>query len=445
MVNEEEAGAKDVQFRDGTSLNDLLNFNEGLISSRLLTDPEIHRLELDKIFAKVWVPIAHESEIPKKGDYVTRSMGEDPVVVVRDELGEVGVFLNACMHRGMHLCRADSGNSSHFRCPYHGYTYKNNGTLIGVPAAKEAYGDSLDKSKFSLLTAKVEIYNGLIFASWNDNPPALDDWLGSMKWYLDLFFNRTQEGMEVVGSPLKWIIKSNWKLAADNFIGDAYHTLMTHRSAVELGMAPPDPKFAYYGVHVTADNGHGLGLIGAPPNIPLPPYLNLPQEIVAQIEEKLTPEQQEALRRCNFVHGNIFPNLSFLNVMLATEEGQPPVSFMTMRAWNPKGPDEMEVLSWLLVEKEAPEWFKEKSRQSYVRTFGSSGTFEQDDTEIWAGITRATKGVIARRNLNLNYVMGLDKQPEQGDWKGPGTVYQGDYTEANQLGFWRQWAQVISS
>ncbi|WP_081482992.1 SRPBCC family protein [Bordetella petrii] len=102
------------------------------------------------------------------------------------------------------------------------------------------------------------------------------------------------------------------------------------------------------------------------------------------------------------------------------------------------------VFSWVLTEKEASDEWKALARETYVRTFGTSGMLEQDDAEMWKGITRVTKGYIASRNLKFIYRMGIDRKPEQGDWPGPGTVYQGDYSEANQLNIWRQWEKLMS-
>ncbi|WP_201318821.1 aromatic ring-hydroxylating dioxygenase subunit alpha [Paenibacillus sp. EPM92] len=436
---------EDVCLSDGTKVKDLLDLDEGYISSRVIGDPEIHQMEIEKIFSEIWIPVAHESEIPNKGDYVLRFIGNEEVIVSRSEAGVVNIVLNACTHRGSPVCRSEMGNSSHFRCPYHGFTFKQNGDLIGVPAHKEAFGDGFDKSQYSLVKARAATYAGLIFGTFNESAPPLEEQLGSLKWYLDMMLQHTNEGMEVIGAPQRWTVKSNWKLGADNFVGDAYHTFMTHQSAVQLKLVPSgDPKFAFYGVHVSCENGNGLGLIGGPPEYELPPFYGVPQDIVEKIEQKLTPEHQKAFRRLAYIHGNIYPNMSFGYFSWATEDGKHPGSYLTLRQWVPKGPHEMEVFSWVLIEKEAPDWWKELARETYVRTFGSSGMLEQDDTEMWKNITRATKGYIAQSKLKFIYRMGIDRKPEQGDWPGPGTVYQGDYSEANQLNIWHQWQKLLT-
>src|SRR5262245_21756456 len=106
---------------DGTTLDELINVEDYTLSLRLFADPEIYRWELERLFSRAWIVLAHESELPNLGDFVSRSLGEDPVIVSRDEAGQVHVMLNVCAHRGMQVCRAEYGNAESFRCPYHGW------------------------------------------------------------------------------------------------------------------------------------------------------------------------------------------------------------------------------------------------------------------------------------------------------------------------------------
>ena len=104
-----------------------------MIPAHIYGDPEIFALERDRLFARSWVFLAHESEIPDPGDYVVRRVLADSFIVARDESGVVRVMFNMCLHRGMQVCRAEMGNASHFRCPYHAWTYRNDGRLAGLP------------------------------------------------------------------------------------------------------------------------------------------------------------------------------------------------------------------------------------------------------------------------------------------------------------------------
>jgi len=102
----------------------------GLVSREVFVSDEICRLETERIFDRTWVFLAHETELPAAGDFVSRTLGSAPVIVVRDADGTVHALLNSCRHRGARICRADSGNVRNFICPYHGWTYESSGKLV---------------------------------------------------------------------------------------------------------------------------------------------------------------------------------------------------------------------------------------------------------------------------------------------------------------------------
>jgi len=103
------------------------------IHASLYTDPRIFDDEMERIFHRGWVFVGHESEVPRAGDFITRRVGTEPVLMVRGREGEVAIFANRCMHRGTMVCPADRGSTRAFTCPYHGWTYDLSGELLGVP------------------------------------------------------------------------------------------------------------------------------------------------------------------------------------------------------------------------------------------------------------------------------------------------------------------------
>ncbi len=419
---------------------------EGEIPAAIFNDPEIFELEQERVFATSWVYLAHESEIPNPGDYVLRYVVDNPFIVVRDEERRVRALLNVCRHRGMQVCRSEMGNASHFRCPYHGWTYRNDGTLTGVPSQKAAYGDRLDKSRLGLEQIRVEEYNGMIFGTMDPEAPPLEEWLGDIRWYLDLITRRSPEGLEVVGAPQRWVVDVNWKLASENFVGDSYHTLMTHRSMVELGVAPRDARYAMYGeqIHIPG-KGHGSMVIGAPPGAKLPPFWGYPEEMLERARTSYpTKEQFDVARETRIMLVTVFPNLSIHNPIRSPHHKyQGAVPMLTFRVWNPIGPGRIEIFSWFLVEKDAPEEFKKLSSWSYLRSFGISGTFEQDDAEIWSLITKGA-GTYMGRKHRLNYQMGTHQEPDP-DWPGPGVAYPINFTDVNLRSFYSRWLEMMRS
>src|SRR5262245_58977126 len=124
----------------------LVDLAAGQISREIFVNDEIYREELERVFTRAWLFIGHESQIPNPGDFFVSSMGEESVILCRDRAGKVHVFLNSCRHRGMKVCRYDDGNTAEFQCPYHGWSYATDGTLVGVPLAKDAYGAQLDRT-----------------------------------------------------------------------------------------------------------------------------------------------------------------------------------------------------------------------------------------------------------------------------------------------------------
>src|SRR5699024_1146148 len=117
----------------------------------------------------------------------------------------------------------------------------------------------------------------------------------------------------------------------------------------------------------------------------------------------------------------------------------PPTPFLSFRFWEPIARNRTRIHSYLVVDKSAPEDFKRETAETYVRTFGPSGTFEQDDTENWEDCTLVNSGKIAQQ-YNLHYGMNLGVRPDP-DFPGPGKAYPGSYGERTQLAFYGEWAR----
>jgi phenylpropionate dioxygenase-like ring-hydroxylating dioxygenase large terminal subunit len=430
------------RLRDNTDLMDLVSEEKARISRRVYVDPELYELEQERLFRRAWLFLAHDSELRNKGDYVTRTLAGEPVVLVRGDDGVVRGFLNSCRHRGMKLCRADSGHLSFIRCPYHGWTYSRTGALRGV-FAKELYdADHLKKEELGLVpVTRLENYKGLYFGSWNADIPALPDYLGKMKFYLDLLVARTDGGTEIVGTPQIWDVQTNWKFPTDNFTGDNFHLYSTHGSAVSLGLLPPDPMSLSYGHLIRAEGGHVLHVVPGPPD-PAFEYFGLPKELVPHLQRNLSPQQLDFARKYTYSVGTIFPNFSFLQVMIQGDAASPPAPFLSFRLWEPTGPTTTRIWSYLFIDKEASPAYRKASYETYVRTFGPSGIFEQDDLENWEECTRVNQGPIAQR-YTLHHGMGFHLKPDP-EFPGPGDAWPGSYGERTQLAFYGEWQRWLT-
>jgi phenylpropionate dioxygenase-like ring-hydroxylating dioxygenase large terminal subunit len=286
----------------------------------------------------------------------------------------------------------------------------------------------------------VDSYRGLIFACWDDGAPSLDEYLGDARWYLDLMLGRTEAGMEVVGPPQRWVANMNWKLGSDNFCGDGYHVWTLHRHAYEMGVIPE--KAVRNGHVISTDYGHGIRIQTAPADAPIPDYVGMEPELLPMLERNLSEEQRAILRKAVVVHGNLFPNLSFVLSLAAGDPDDPASGFLNFRLWQPTTAGKSEIWSWFMVDSEASQRYKEASRRAYVRTHGVSGTFDQDDLEVWTNITSTAHGAVSREST-FNYVMGIGTPPDE-SWPGPGTVYPVDYSEANQRAFYAAWLAMMS-
>lgn len=192
------------------------DFSDGLIDRAIYSNPKIYRQELQRIFARAWNFMCHETQIPNAGDYFTSFVGEDQVIIVRGEDGEVRVLLNTCRHRGNALCRAELGNTKSFVCSYHGWTYGLDGKLIGLPGKTHFYRDDIDQAAWGLVrAAKVEHYKGFYFATLDPMAPSLFDYLGDVG-RTGIESMLTQGDVVAIDGVQKNIIDCNWKIAVDN-------------------------------------------------------------------------------------------------------------------------------------------------------------------------------------------------------------------------------------
>jgi len=443
---------------DGTRLIDLVDVERREVSMRLFSDPEVYELELEHLFARSWIMVAHESEIPDVGDFVTRNVGEDPVIVARGREGDIHVSLNMCTHRGMQVCRTDDGTQPSFKCPYHGWVFGLDGNLVGTPFERDMYGGVLDRPSLGLRQARVATYAGMVFVNWDDDAPPLEEFLGGYSWYLDLIYDRTPGGIECVGSPQRWVMDANWKIPSEQFNGaDGYHVATLHRSLFEAMLPDADvgeitaaSRRGLFGMDISSDLGHGMRTI-APARRPvfrnvtgrdrfdepedlstlealrLNPPTNLPADMADQVAAKLTDGQARGLLMYEPAAGGLFPNLGFASGNVHTHM--------------PLGVGAFEMRSWIFVEKDAPAEFKETVRKSLLQSFGTSGTIEQDDAECWPAMQRNARGVIGRREKMRYQAFVGDRGPD--GWEGGEHTHEGFSKDDSAWAWWLAYREYM--
>ncbi|MGB4765517.1 MAG: Rieske 2Fe-2S domain-containing protein, partial [Rugosibacter sp.] len=150
----------------------------------VFTDQAYYDQEQEHIFrGETWSFVGLDAELPNNGDFKSTAIGDTPVIVTRDQNGQLHVFKNLCMHRGALLVRESRGNVKSFDCVYHQWSFDLTGALRGVPMRRGVRGEggmppAFDMANFGLDALRVEVMNGLIFASFSKTVEPLADYLG---------------------------------------------------------------------------------------------------------------------------------------------------------------------------------------------------------------------------------------------------------------------------
>ena len=227
------------KFNLAQTLEDWPQAGEGFaVPYSLFTEQEAYTAEQERIFrGETWSFVALEQEIPEVGDFKSTFIGETPVIVMRDEEGGVNVVVNRCAHRGAKVCRSLRGNVPNLECVYHSWAYNLKGDLIGVPFRRGLKGNGgmpkdFDMKQHSLQSLRVEIFNGLVFASFSSSVADLETYLGPMAGAaIRRIFNRP---IKILGDERQRIY-GNWKLYAEN-TRDPYHASLLHLFHATFGL-----------------------------------------------------------------------------------------------------------------------------------------------------------------------------------------------------------------
>jgi phenylpropionate dioxygenase-like ring-hydroxylating dioxygenase large terminal subunit len=186
------------------------------------TSPQFYEFELEAIFCKEWVCLGHVHQIPRPGDYFTITIGDDPLIVVRDESGDVRVVSAVCRHRGMVLAEGSGHCDRLLVCPYHEWSYDLRGNLVGAPGMGRTR--DFDKRRVRLPSLRTEVWKGFIFAHYDEDAEPLSPRLAELEPIIERYRIESLQ----LAHPSSYSFDANWKIVMENAI-ECYHCSRLHR------------------------------------------------------------------------------------------------------------------------------------------------------------------------------------------------------------------------
>ena len=397
------------------------------VNRRAFIDTGVMDREFEAVFDTCWLYLGHESELPKPGDFVTRTVARRNILFTRDGQGKLHALFNTCAHRGATVCREAKGNSRVFQCFYHGWVYGCDGKLKGQPG-EESYTAAHRESGLGDMVPvpKLASYAGFSFVCFDPDAMPLSDYLAGAKDILDLIASHSESGMTIVEGAQEYAIRANWKLLAENSI-DGYHANTTHASYLDYlknvsgGLVP----MPLAGRSYELGNGHAVLEYQAPWGRPIAQWVPLFGEQgkteMAAINDRLVERLGEdkakriATRNRNLL---IFPNLVINDVMA-----------ITIRTFYPVAPGQMMVNGWALAPKEESEWARKYRLYNFLEFLGPGGFATPDDVEALQACQAGFSNTGSAGWSDLSKGMGRD-EPSYDD-------------ELQMRAFWTRWNQLV--
>jgi phenylpropionate dioxygenase-like ring-hydroxylating dioxygenase large terminal subunit len=404
----------------------------GAVHRQIYKSPEVFSMEMDRIFKGTWVFVGHESEVREPGDYRTMRIGTEPVIFVRDQSGRLQVLVNRCRHRAATVCQQQSGNAQSFRCHYHGWTYRADGRLIGVPYP-ERYDDDVRERLGLLALPRVEAHRGVVFASFNQEVPPLADHLGpAALGYLDRWLDHCGGRPFVAHREAHQLtVASNWKLQVENGL-DGYHGGFTHRSFFNLMQKRTGKSVRYASGLPTAQVkafAHGNAAVD-PETTSRQPLLNriaaLPDadRLLAELRAEAGDSYEDLIDGLPGpgINIGIFPNLQLIGIHLRRIQ---PLSF-----------DRTVVTVRPLLLRDGPAQFNELRLRYHELFYGPAGFGQPDDLEMFA---RVDQGLDDDEDEWVLLDRGITREEDLGD------MLVGNVTDETPMrAQYREWLRLMT-
>jgi phenylpropionate dioxygenase-like ring-hydroxylating dioxygenase large terminal subunit len=407
------------------------------VHGSLYLDPEIFKDEIEKIFNRGWVYVGHSGEIPGAGDFRLRKIGRAPVIMVRDDRGEVRLLLNRCRHRAAAVCQTERGNAKFFRCAYHGWTYRNDGSLSGV-TYPDGYGDSLRKEDLGLTPVpRSGNYRGFIFGSLSPSGISLEQHLGRATEQLDLFIDLSPQGeLDVRAGVNKYSYPANWKFQIENGI-DGYHPNFVHQSyfdGIQKRTGRKLDTFQGNSEGETRDLGGGHVMLdyrrynrarrsGQKVHTVLPTIPGAGKDYLDAMVKRYGEKRTEEILIAGGTHLLVFPNLILIGAHI--------------RVIQPVTVDYTEVYLYPTLLKGVAPAVNTARLRAHEGFYGPAGGGAPDDIEMFA---RIREGLEAKVDPWLLFSRGLHRERRDADGSLVGQMTD----EVPQRGIWSHWKKLMT-
>lgn len=190
---------------------------------------EWYAREIDTLFRKDWLCVGRVERIPNPGDFFSIELLRHPLIVVRDEKGQVRVHSAICRHRGAVVTQT-AGHCRAFVCPYHSWTYSLAGKLVSTPGSPPpmAGAQGFSPADYALTPVRAETWGGFIFVTFNENVAPLTSWLGDLPQFLERY---DLENMQWTHRD-EYVVDCNWKVWLENAF-ENYHAMTIHRKHMD--------------------------------------------------------------------------------------------------------------------------------------------------------------------------------------------------------------------
>ncbi|MBI3373699.1 MAG: Rieske 2Fe-2S domain-containing protein [Betaproteobacteria bacterium] len=400
------------------------------VHGSLYVDPAIFEAELEKIWYRTWVYVGHASEVPQPNDFVMKSIGPQAVIMTRDSAGRIHLLLNRCSHRGNQLCLTRKGNARSFTCPYHGWSFANDGQLRAVPYPSGYEG--VDKGGLGLgRVPRIDSYKGFVFGSFAAQGPSLEQHLGAAREAIDRLVANSPEGeIEITAGFLKHRVKSNWKFLFENET-DGYHPQFVHASIFSVADSRIGGLYGAKSTAVTRYLGDGHSENDLRPEFRrmgnrlawFGTFAEKFPDYVSRMQGAYGADKADQIMIDGTPHIMVFPNLFIAEIQIFVLQAV--------------AVDDTVQHVTALQFKGAPE-LNRRMRQQTMGSVGSAGFLLADDAEMYE---RTQRGVQSRDPEWL--FLGRGKHRERVDEQG---FLVGDVTdEVASRGFWKHYRSLMDA